>query len=331
VRIGGPILVAVASLVFSYDRKEKYLNMIAFLSEQEKWSDLVDYARRLPPRLSHPFLTHDINRALYYTGRLDDEMFSFPQQPGWLLLLYPSRARPTSAPSLAKTAEVSLELGDVARAEMIDCVVLEVCGDSPRVLERLAVISLVKNQIETARVFLNLLSKDVIHGARARDMLRRIEEPAGLATDPRIQRLRSLRWKQDHVFYPPAEPEPLLTDLLAENSHNRMAFEYLMAHYLVSRQLDKFVENLPRLDDFQIRRLPRHYEEAVLMHIFRTGQTVDLRGRSISAESVERFNTMNRLAKDVINDPKALWSALVPDYGRTYFFYCLFGRSGVTQ
>lgn len=329
--VGGLVLVTVASLVLSYDGREKRLNAIACLSQQEKWSDLIDRARRLPPRLFHPLLAHDINRALYYTGRLGDEMFSFLQQPGALLLLYPSAAEPRSAQRLVKAGEVSLELGDVARAEVIDCEALEVQGDSPRVLEDLAVISLVRNEVETARVFLNLLSKDVIHGARARDMLRRTENAAGLASDPRIQRLRSLRPEHDYPFTTAAAPEPFLTSLLAVNSHNRMAFEYLTAHYLLSRQLDKFVENLAWLDDFQIGRLPRHYEEAVLMYTFRTGKTADLGRRSVSAESLERFKAMNRAAKGLMNDPKALRSAWAPEYGRTYFFYFLFEMSGVTQ
>jgi len=35
-----------------------------------------------------------------------------------------------------------------------------------------------------------------------------------------------------------------------------MAFEYLMAFYLVSRRTDKLVENLPRLNDFGYREIP---------------------------------------------------------------------------
>ena len=38
--------------------------------------------------------------------------------------------------------------------------------------------------------------------------------------------------------------ETMLERLLERNPRNRMAFEYLMAHYLLTRQIDKMVANL---------------------------------------------------------------------------------------
>lgn len=43
----------------------------------------------------------------------------------------------------------------------------------------------------------------------------------------------------------------------------RMTFEYLMAHYLLNGELDKFIENLHYLDDFGYERISRHCQEGI--------------------------------------------------------------------
>jgi hypothetical protein len=108
-----------------------------------------------------------------------------------------------------------------------------------------------------------------------------------------------------------------------------MAFEYLMAEYLTTNQLEKFVQNLWRLDDFDYQKVPRHYEEAILIYSKLTRKEVDLHGRKISTETAERgrkfFGTLNYFTLD----KKAAYNALAKDFGNSYFFYNVFGVSGI--
>jgi hypothetical protein len=91
------------------------------------------------------------------------------------------------------------------------------------------------------------------------------------------------------------------------------------------------VQNLRRLDDFDYPKIPRHYEEAILIYSKVTGKKVDLHGRKISAETAERgrkfFGTLNYFTLD----KKAGYNAMARDFGNSYFFYNMFGASGINK
>ena len=133
---------------------------------------------------------------------------------------------------------------------------------------------------------------------------------------------------KDEVFSGFNENE-WLEELLRENGQNRMAFEYLMAYYLLARDLESFVKNLPRLDDFGYERLPKHYEEAVLLYMGIKKKNIDLGERGISRETLKEYNEINEFGRKYGKNQQLLFELLAPRYGRTYFFYFAFGVSGV--
>ena len=110
-----------------------------------------------------------------------------------------------------------------------------------------------------------------------------------------------------------------------------MAIEYLMARYLLTRQLDKFIENLDHLDDLDYSEIPRHYEEAILVYTSLSKKLVNLRGRRISPQSHQRFKgfleTFNRYG----GNNQAAFSELAKNYGDSYFFYYTYGVSGMKK
>ena len=104
-----------------------------------------------------------------------------------------------------------------------------------------------------------------------------------------------------------------------------MAFEYLMAHYLLTGKLEKFVENIIRLDDFGYKRIPRHYEEAILLYRGNTGKQVDLHNRKISTESIARYNKFGSLYQQFGNNKPGLQKAMLSEgLNNSYFYYGLF-------
>jgi len=121
----------------------------------------------------------------------------------------------------------------------------------------------------------------------------------------------------------------MLLDLLKANPKNRMAFEYLMAIYLLTHQRDKLAANLWRLDDFGYERIPRHYEEVITI-LQSTGKTVDLHGRRISRRTQARFSGYMKTLRSY-GSRKAALGALAAEYGDTYFFYSMFGMSGAQR
>jgi hypothetical protein len=262
---------------------------------------------------------------LYYTGQLGDQLFACPQNYYTGDLIF-SEVHGGNVVFMDR-AEMCLELGLVNVAEKIAYEFLGGADDSPFILKQLATINIVKGQIETARVFLRALSRNLVYGKEAGDILQRLESDPLLEKDERIKHLRSVMMATDDIYG--SYDETWLEELLQRNRYNKMAFEYLMAYYLMTKQLGKIAENLPRLDDFGYENIPRHYQEAIVLYMAMTKKNVDLGGRKISADTIKQYNDFNRIGEQVSYDGNVAWRALAPRFGRTYYFYFTFGVSGV--
>lgn len=284
------------------------------------WSRLLAEARRLPRSRYDLRVNWAVNEALYHTGRLPYDMFSYRQDRVGLVPTGESLMRLGVAGSVYMAySDVLLELGAVNESEHMAHEALELLGDRPLVLERLAVVNLAKTQEQAARVFLGALSKDVIHGKWARDCLRRLDDDPTMSADGRLRRIRSLALQQDEVG--PFTFEMLLGYLLRSNRHNRMAFEYMMADHLLNGQLEEVVRNLDRLDDFDYPGIPRHYEEAIVLYEHASGRKADLHGRTVSAAAEERFREFQRVLADYGIQRSAARRALQKTHGDSYFYY----------
>jgi hypothetical protein len=210
-----------------------------------------------------------------------------------------------------------MEMGLVNDAEHYAHEALEVEGNRPDLLRQLAQINVLKGRPQAARVFLNVLCQIPFEGDWARSCLQRLDRDPALGDDPQLARIRPLMLTND-LGHEGMMTGPLLQHLLRANRHNRMAFEYLTVHYLLNLKLDQLAEQLPRLDDFNYTDIPRHYEEAILLYQRIKNVQVELRGRKIRPETVERFQRFS----EAVRSP-SFATAPARDFGDTYWFYYL--------
>ena len=226
-------------------------------------------------------------------------------------------------------SDILFDLGRINESEHMAYEALEIFGDRPRILKRLVYINVLKGEPEAARRFLALLQRSLLHGRWARRLRQQLDADPMLSGVPVVASRRELMVTRDSVG-DVAGLETMLEGLLERNRRNRMAFEYLMAHYLLTRQLDKLVANLHRLDDFDYPRLPRHCEEALVIYLATTGsQDLDLGPRKISSETWRRFGEFVRTEQRFREDPSAAFAALYPDFGDSYFFCYVFGHNNL--
>jgi len=327
-RAGTAALLAVAALcaALSLEPGLRTLLRIERDARERKWPELLREARQLDK--------HDlavgwhVNRALFHTGQLPYQMFCFPQSE---LHLVPSDAafKRYRMPDIVYVgfADLLFELGRVNTAEYLAYRGLEFVGERPFLLQRLALISLAKRETEAARILLGSLSRDLIMGDWARRYLARLEADPTLSADEQMQHIRSLMLVKDTIGFGPIEQ--MLLDLLERNPRNRMAFEYLMAGYLLTRDLDGLVANIGRLEDFSYPHIPRHYEEALALHALAGGTTLELGNRTIRWETLSRLGEFNAILKRFGSDTAGAREAAAPEFGDSYFFYFKFGISGV--
>lgn len=257
-------------------------------------------------------------RALAETGRLPTELFTFFHTVGPELLA----ARPLRAQrAMAHAADTVLELGHLNLAERWAFDSLEMEGETPAVLRLLVRIHLLKDLPRAAAVFANRLA--LAGGTNA---------PGGAAwlaaEAPAVERLRANLVTADEVGVP-VTTETVLRRAWEANPRNRVAFEFLMAHYLLTRQLPAAMEVLAAQWQGSDQALPRHYAEAVVL--FRHLQGGAGLARAGLAERVPpaveaRFRAFAEQMQQAGPEAHARLRRIARDFADTYWFYHHFGH-----
>ena len=103
------LAIALTAVFFSYDKEKKTVFVTAFYSHQRMWPELLRAARCFPDNY---FVVHAVNRALYHTGRLSYDLFSWPQNPHTLFLSTKKYEHAS-----CKKSGIYLEIGLVNMAE----------------------------------------------------------------------------------------------------------------------------------------------------------------------------------------------------------------------
>jgi len=313
---------AAAVAVLTFDARRKTLIEIDYYAANRMWPQVLKTARRF---CEDPIIISAVNRALYHTGRLGYDVCAWPQHPDTLLL---SADEYKSA--YWKRFDIRLDLGllNMAENDLTEC--LEIFGPQPLILKRLALVNMAKGNLGSARVYLGALSKTLFDTDWANHYLALLRNDPNLTSDKHVQLLRANQLKDDRLAYGGFQAKPqVLSALLQSNPQNHMAFEYLAAWYLLTKQLDQFVEHLKRIDDFDYPQIPPLYEEAVLIYMSRTNKPVDLGGRRGSDESRQRMDRFGQIFNRYGQNKVAAFRELVRDFGNSYYFYFLYGFSGV--
>jgi hypothetical protein len=284
------ILAGVTLLVMFgvLDKEAQSLLRVNYWARTQQWGELLTEIRANPPGAYPPCLLYDLNRALYETGQLLDQMFAFPQD-----LRFWVQYGEDAVPYLG-CHEMLLRLGCLNEAEHTVYEALEVMGPRPALLRQLALIHLAKDQSGAARVILSVLARDIVHRAWARDRLTVLDQDADGSIESAVADLRRRMVQEDHV----AVLAHQLVDLVLEQDPgNRMAFEYSVAQHLLTGQTDRVVECLAEFRKRGYRQIPDHCAEAVLLHWQLTGSELDMHGYTIDPAIVNRFTTFVRLTE----------------------------------
>ncbi len=323
-----PLLLTALGLYSTYDELRKPFVLSNCYWHEKRWDKILSLAQRLPKGKTNPVVNHDILRALYHTGRFPYDMFRFPLVPEALLLTHDSWE---SDLSQLKLSDLFLELGHVNMAQRLASELVATRGHCGPAIERMAWISIVKGQPATARVYLRALRKDPIRRGTADSLLHGLDNGFTPEQAARIDRIRSCLRDETAGVTGPEPVDQWLAALFEHNSQNRMAFEYLMACYLLTGRVDKITENVKWLEDLGYRSIPTLYEEAILIHYGNLGRQPDLSRIQVSPETLQRYQMFVQIRNSMRpQNQQAVLNRLILDFGSSYFFYYSFGRVGQT-
>jgi uncharacterized protein DUF6057 len=308
------VVVATLGTVFgSLNRQVKAFVAVDYFAWRGQWPEVIVAAEDNP---RNPFVACAVVQARYHTGQLTREL-------PWLatpsdLLLYNDKQQ-----SHWFKSQLYFDLGYVNMALHHLTESVEFYGERPILLQRLAMVNLALGNLPTARIYLGTLARAPFQGRWARDYLARIEADPGLGGDEEIKRLRSLMVRKDYVLAFTAEEELQL--LLGANRQNRMAFEYLMTYYLMTKNLTAFVKNIARVKDFPGLEVSALWDEALLL-ARQSGQSLDLPGHAFLPEAQARVDTLTQVVANHSADKELARRELEVNYAKTYSYYYYFHR-----
>jgi hypothetical protein len=289
------------------------------------WDLLLSAAAKLPKKTLSAPEVHIVDRALYYKDRLLDDLFEFPQNQN-SLLLFPYTRTTDHVDRFWEFTWGGPTWFDLGLPNTAEHCALEALSRFyyPQGLQLLATIYLVKDMPDAARVCLHALCKDPAYRRRAKNLLDSLDADSALSSREDIRNLRSSMLKKEFIM----TGIPPLAALVNENPRNKMAFEYQIAWHLIRRNLDSLSACVSGFRDLGYTKLPRCYEEALLLYASTAETKPDLCGYAISSEAMTGFENFYSLyyekhhgrADEAYND-------LAVSCKGSFFFYYLYGIS----
>ena len=311
--------LTIAGVAFDFERHTRF--RLNYSARTGQWDKVLLEARYLSERSLNPNVRMDINRALYQTGRMSDDFFIIPQNPNNVLPgLEDAHVR-------LQFVETWLELGLISPAEEEAYNILAE-AKHPLILLLLAKIHCVKNQPNTARVFLRTLEQQPGCALWAKPYEQYLDNAASPPVQQEIKRLREQAFKSERLMINNTNVLTLIETLLKDNPKNRMAFEYWMIYNLLFVKEQKLGRSFHVLTDLHVPGNHRLYQQAFLQ--MNLGST-QFKADSIDVEPGTKVLFDRFMAAFRNRDPSASPVDAVYDFRNTYFYLVLYLESTQKQ
>jgi hypothetical protein len=280
------------------------------------WDKIISMANRRAP--SAPMTVCCLNLALYHKGRLADDMFRYFQNgPDGLL---PAFRRDFMIPTVA--GEAYYYLGFINTSQRFAFEAMEALPDfqkSARSIKRLAETNIIAGHYERASKYLHFLEHTLFYRKWALDAKLYLYNDSLVNTHPEWGSLRRFHTQQDFLFSE-AEKDMMLGICFTQQPGNRMAYEYLMAYTLLTKDMKKFrlYYDIPK--DFTIDPIPKSWQEALIYIWGLTGaapETIPLPVANDVKQAVKAYANIYT----TVNAPEPL---LRKDFAKTYWYYLHF-------
>jgi len=311
------VLLSVASggAYYFTNGQLKTLYEIEYHRGEGHWERVLQLADKYPGQ----FLSIQArNQALYHLGRFGDEMFNYQQHPEALMLSYAAFAK-----SYWHKYDLYIDLGLMGQADEVLTESMVAFRDNPHVLKRLAWVNMISGKHQTARVYLRALQTRLFFGKWAREYLAKLESDPDLKGDAEIQGLRVLMPRENGARFL-ATSEMQLQAQIQNGRQNKMAFEYLLALYMLRGEMWNVADLAGGIERYDYQQIPVAFEEAILLNNKHNNKKISLRRLSIRTETKQRFDAF--MAVTVRHRTKnAAQAELARKFSNTYMYYYFYG------
>jgi len=306
-----------------YTSKEEIM-AYDYYCRMKEWDKIIEMADRKSP--SVPMTVTCLNLALYKTGQLPGKMFDYFQNgPEGLL---PSFQRDFMISIVS--GEPYYYLGFVNTAQRYAFEAMEALPDyqkSVRCFQRMTETNLINGHYEVADKYLCFLEHTLFYRKWAKETRTYLYNENKIDAHPEWGEIRRFQIKTDFLFSE-KEKDKMLAMFFQQRRDNRMAYEYLLAYALLTKDLKNFPEYFRLKKDFTYSTIPKSYQEAM---IYLWGLTHKEMNDSIP------FPVSNSIKHAVETYAKIYTSYQTPEpilkqhFSKTYWYYLHFRQYSRTN
>ncbi len=312
--VGGYLFIRGAA-----DMEKEEIMAYDFNVRMRRWDQVIALADKKAP--SSPLSVTCLNLALAKEGLLAERMFNYYQNG--IQGLMPDFTRDFTIPMVA--GEVYYHLGFVNTAQRYAFEAMEALPDyqkSVRAVKRLAETNLINGDYTIATKYLQLLQKTFYYRGWATKALITMKDEMLIVQHSEWGWLRQCRTKEDFLFSE-GEKDMMLGVLFRQNQTNRMAYEYLMAYTLLTKDLNHFIQYFPLGKSLKYKAIPNSFQEA-LLYVWEKTNTDPAREipYPINSLTMQRMKAFERVSPNQADpDPK-----LFSEFWNTYWYYLQFRK-----
>ncbi|TFG41760.1 MAG: hypothetical protein E4H43_03995 [Bacteroidia bacterium] len=307
--------LTILSLVSFADlREEKEMAYENWIYD-ENWGKGIRTAETDQPSGQVPMTA--VNLALAMTGRLSPEMFHFDQKENDLFIPYVRRGM---TPFTASEPFYFLGMNNFSQMFAMETIESTVDARLPsRSVRRAAETYMLNGQYDIARKYFTIVSHTLLYRNWAKKYLKLLDNEQKLLSDPEIAEKKGRMPKHD-FYYDYQNMDFALKSLIVSNRQNKVAFEYLMAYYLLKKDLDGFLQNVAMIRQMGYQEMPLAYQEAVAYILTRLPEPPAELQAMVTEPVIDKLNAY----ANSYNVSRLDTAMMKKEYGNTYWFYLHF-------
>ncbi len=311
------IFIATIFLLYKlYDPKIANLFRVEELVFDQDWEAVIEYQEE--HRSANMIAQYYYNLALSEQGELCDRMFHAPQDygPNALIISWGSGGIRT----IFRGAYFFYSVGLINEAHRWAYESMVSQGFFPENIKLLIETDLINGHYRTAGKYIDILKKTLHYRHLAKRYEKMIDAPSLIDSDPVLGEKKKLLPGKDFTIRI-TNPQSNIPLLLFENTGNRKAYEYLMAWYLLQKNVEAVYREAGRMSELGYSRIPAHIEEALVVYALRGGNLPETGELQISREVRSRFLNYSMFAGPMGADPSFSREEFNRAFGNTYWVY----------
>ena len=320
------VAVTAVGVYLGADSRAETLNRMAYEVEHENWERVISLGNNYPGK--NRLVCYFSNIALAESNQMPYRMFHHRQVGvaglflDWQLTYF----------TVWHLGEIYYRLGMVPETEHCAFEALVSAPKEPNVqaLRRLVTTNIVRRDSATAVKYIRYFDRSFAYRGWAQ---KQRENLSSAMADTSFHITGTpLPHRYDNFFITYQQPDFALLMLLQANPGHRLAFEYLMAYYLLQKDIEQVIGCMNTFfGNFDYPDIPVHYEEALLVYQNLTHAGDEFYEQyPVSRATRDRFDRYFQAYK-AIQGSKRNFEQLEKQFGNTYWYYVHFIEPSTLQ